>query len=1074
MSRIVFTLSDLDQATAPRHMRQGSLTISQNTRSTKNGPRRKRRGFARTAVSSYKFPVAADATDSSAAATMQELSPGGQLFRDASDNIWARRSDGGQAFFRGEHRRCGVTARNAGFPEHKTIKPMSIAVGTQVWTFTLATSETSSSPTAEPLYGTIWLTIEDAAGTVVRGPIQYPAFTTGMANYAAVYHPGQSKVYIFTVYRDRVVNVFSISAAAGNIGDVIDTQTTYHDDADAKWNCVDAIYDTTLAQVVVAHSSWNEAGAVTVKVRHGKLNTSGNTESSGTNAESYNSGITGAFIAGGVSFLQGQPFTDGKVRYVYWVKQDVATSQDAIQLVQSIVNTTTMAEVQDDVLHTGGSTRYALEHAGVCVGFYKAATDETVVLAELMYPAIADEETTNPTGLGNSFNAQTIRVKFNNTTLASTVQTGTGAPAPGSWLASKPFQDTDGNWYVLTGVDSGTDGWQRAFHVRRADVGYTRLAPHAARIVAQIGWPTASFRGHRWRGQLPASPQFITNAWGWAPTVAAITGGCKVALGQTGETPQSHAVEIVTIDFAASFGQGVLVYDDHVLYPGGVPAVAGPRTPAHDLVPLLFPVQAPRLTAAGSSSALGACLVTSSFRFRDPSGRVTPSTSYPDPASLVFNSTGTRTLRVRNLQHIGHGLAEIVLWASEPGGTSLHIQTVIPNEPSSAETAIDVDPQNFRTDTEQLPASAEGALLPNPVPPCRLVANFAERIVLAATPSPGEFLYSQPFEKGRGPEFNIEGLSQTWTGGDIAAMSPVDLNSLALWRQNRVAVVQGPGPPAAGGAFGTILELKTEKGIGSSATRGVVTIQTPLGAVFQDFASGRLAVVAPGLRVDELPPGIEDSIAAARLVGGGLVESEGAVWFLTSSSGAGGLFVLDLRHPDETKASAWGNWHTLASTAITETVPVVGLVEVSGGPLWLQANGSFRSYKTTGQLFQDTNNAGSQVDVLQDMEMGLIAPAGHHGEVLVSDLQVLGTYLSASSVRLTTTNDAGTAENHDVTISDPFNYSWRPGNLLRVQEFKLRITEQAGSTGEGFVFDSLGVEFETAGKMKRLATTRIV
>jgi hypothetical protein len=1073
MSRVVFTLQDLDQATAPRHLRQGSLTVSQNTRATKTGPRRKRRGFARTVVSSYTFPVAADDTDSSPAATMQELSPGGVMFRDASDNIWARRSDGGQAWFRGEHRRPGVTVRHTAFAEHKTIKPMSIADSSgNVWTFALTAGTVGAVPTTQPSYESITWTIENSDGTVIAAPrTRVDGTGNSIANYVAVYHPVASKMYVFVVYRNTVINIFSLSGSPGNLGAVLD-DTTYLTTATAKWNCVDAIYDTQRNRVVVAASSWNEGAANTIRVHHGVLDTATNAEAASPtpgDAELSDPGTTGVYLCSGVSFLQGQPFTDTKVRYVYWTK--TSTNQDSIAVKQEVLNASTLAEVDKRALISLGATRYTLEHAGVCCGYYDSGTDESMVFAELMYPAIADEETTNPTGDGNSFNALTMRAKLNNTTLALTALTGTSAPGQGAWLASKPFQGADSKWYVLMGVDSGTNGYQRAFHVRRADVGMSRLNPDGARIVAQIFWPTASFRGHRWRGQIPASPETITNAWGWAPTCAAITGGCKIALGQTGETPQSHAIDVVTIDFTASFSRGIQLYDDLILYPGGVPVVAGPRTPAHDFVPLVFPVRPPRVSAAGSSSALGPVLVTTSFRFRDHSGRITRSTSYPDPASLVFNSSGTRTLAVRTCQHIGHGEVEIEIWSTIPGGTTLHLQAVVPNDPSAKEMAVAVDPANFREDTETLPAAAQGALVPTPVPPCRLVAIYGDRVIVSGTPTEGEFLFSQTLEPGFGPLFNIEGLAQTWTGqGPINAMGAVDLNTFGFFRRAQVGAIQGPGPPDTGGVYGPILEINTSKGVSPSATHGGLVFQTPFGIVFQDAASGRLCVLEPGLRVEELPPGAEDTAIFSKLVAGGLVESEGTCWFMNHT---GGISVIDLRHPDQGAASRWGNWHIWTSSALTASASV-GLVDTADGPLWLQADGSWRTYKTSGQLFQDTNAAGSQVDVLISLTTGLMAPDGHHGEVIVSDLQVLGTYLSASSVRVTTTDDAGSSENHDVTLSSPFNHSWRPGNLLRVQEFSLTIAEQAGSTGEGFELDSVGVEFEAAGRMKRLATGRVI
>ena len=626
MARVTYVLSDLDQETAPRHLRQGSLTVSLNTRSTKTGPRRKRRGFARQAISTFSFPIPADDDDSSPSATMQELSPGGAMFRDANDNIWARSSDGTTAYFRGEHRRCGVTAKDSGFQQHKTIKPMSLNVGTEIWHFCLGTTETGSSPTSEPVYDSIFFTREDASGTVISGPTRLADVTgNSITNYVAVYHPANAGVWVFMVYRNTVIHSRRIPTSTGIPPS---SGTVFATTANAKYNTVDAIYNTTEAKVMVVATSWNEAnfgGGDVMFARQSHLNTATGAEANGVTVTSSDN-IAGAYLTGGASWLQGQPFSDGKARYVYWKKNNPV--QDNLELRHVTVTAATNATAADTLILTAVSTRYTLEHAGVCTGYYTAATDVSTVFSQIIFPGTADEETSNPTGVGNSFNQVVARTTFNNATLATSSQDA----CLGSWLASKPFQGADSKWYVLTGVDSGVDGYQRAFHVRRADIGFTRVSPDICRIVGQIFWPDASPSAHRWRGNLGASPPTITNSWGWAPTQAAITSGAKFALGRTGETPQTHAIHIVTVDFGAAFSPGVQVYDDLIVYPGSVPVVAGPRSPAHDLTPLIFPIRPPRLTAAGSSSALGAVLVTVSFRIRDPSGRITRSTSSRTPS----------------------------------------------------------------------------------------------------------------------------------------------------------------------------------------------------------------------------------------------------------------------------------------------------------------------------------------------------------------------------------------------------------------------------------------------------------
>lgn len=1070
MAREVFQLTDLDQSTAPRWLKPGSLTGSQNTRTTKKGSRRKRRGFARTAVSTYSFPITADDTDYSPSATMQELSPGGVMFRDADDNIWARDSAGTTAYFRGHHKRCGVSVRDLGFPVHKSIKPMSLAVGTQTWHFVLSTTQTGATPGSEPTYDCWYVTVEDADGNVVRGPTKYTDGNTGVSvmNYTAVYDPSTSAVYVFSVYRTTVIRCFSILTSTGAVGK---TQGAYITTAGAKWNCIDAVYNSSRSEIHTVQSSWNEADATVVRVRHSTVNTGTTpvTEGVGVNEVASAMRIDGAFLCGGVSFLQGQPFTDNKLRYTYWIKSNPNIDNVLVQYVR--VTASTLAVADTRIIFTTQSTKYLLEHAGVTSGFYSSSDDTSMIFAHLQRYEVANEEVSSPTSLANAFNMTTSRIKFDNT--ANTIL-ATQEDTIAGWLASKPFQGADSKWYVLTGVDSGSDGNQRAFHVRRADIGTSRSNPDSCRIVAQVFWPDASFQAHRWRGQMQASlPMNINNSWGWAPGQAAITNGARLTLGRTGETPQAHQIYSVTVDFGAAFSRGVVLYDDMTLYPGGVPTVAGPRSPAHDLVPLIFPLQAPRLTAAGAGGALSACQVTARFRFRDPSGRIYRSAAYPTPSSLSFLASGTRTLAVRALQHIGLGEAEIELWASKPGEATIHLQSIIPNDPTVREISINVDPANWRNDTESLPEDADGYLVANPPPPCRSVEVFGERAIVSGTPTEGEFLYSQPIETGYGPEFNLVALSQIWSApGAINEIRAVDVDTMALFREQRIACIRGLGPDGRGGAYSQIFELNTGKGVRASSTRGGIAFRTPLGAVFQDAQSGRLCVVN-GQQAIELPPGVEESLQAVKLVAGGVIESEGTIWFLTSSGGVtGGLFVLDLRDPEDSRGSRFGNWHFWTSTAVSESV-AVGVVEKDGGPLWLQANGSWRTYRTSGNTFQDVTAASANADVLMSMTTSQLAFDGKHGECCIKRIKLLGTHLGVSTARVTVTNDAGVSEQHSVATSSPIDYVVHPGHCLRVQEFTLIVEETASST-EGFSIEAIAVEFNPRGHNKVLPATKFI
>lgn len=1037
-----FAGSGQDQSKGTRHLPLGAFATLQNTRQLKTGQLRKRRAFHRQTVS-----LSNQTTESVTNGTVFDGLgyAGGGLFRDNVDNFWALTSDRTSAYWRGRLPRLHPTLRAVGHTDNKTHKALAVLVGTDVWAFSLGDSGVNFS--LDQQYRRIHMSVYDAASGVRRaGPVGFAGFIQA-TNYCAVYD-GSRYIWLFTVNAGRFVTSVKIDSLSPTTAP---TYAAYYDGgADFVANCVDAVKIGSAIYVVV--TSYNSGAAKGLKTRHSILDQGTGAETAGAvESASYvpaNQAIT-CQINNGPSFLEAQPGAGhGFGYYAFWTIGST-DSKAALKLIK--FNLTTLAVSSTTVIGTEfNAAVLGTAHAGLVSGFYDSADGHCVTFSYVY-------RNLDPT--------YQIGITRHEVTPGGATNT-TDVIAYGAALASKPFRDTtSGKWYLLTQFDDTEDkNLQRAWHVRQAD----RTGPLVRNIVSQVGWGRGSAAHHMWQTDTTGwTTSLLTQSTPFCPAVGLLSGKFYAGI-ELGDSAYKTAPQLLILDTAPAYSPPANIGGNLLVYPGGVPQIVGPADMCRDLAILMGPTVAPTQGSAGTGTDLDPVLVTYCYRMTTADGRITRSPFYPEPASLVYKDGGTPTLVLQPLWHIGRdgAGAEVEVWATVPGGVNLHLQFIFPNVPDATTLTLAIDPEAWTELGEPQPVS----LVATPPPPCRVVAPFKDRLFISGTDTDGELWYSQPFEEGLGVELNSEGLRQVLRGSAVNAAAPIDWNSFALFRRNGITIIQGNGPGGDGGAYETV-DVHTAQGVEKSATTGQVVVPTSRGIFFQGAGDGRVQLLTAGLQVVEGGQPVDTVALGALLTAGLEVVSDGATWLQFSD---GTTVAIDQRNPTQVAPMGeLGAYHVWTSTALTAASAYsVGLVDAGGTPIWLSAAGHIRRPKVSGDSNQWQDDGSSAADVLTKWRTGKVAPAGSQVEVLVSEVELLGTHVGASSCRLTVINDDDTSETHDVTSSSPVNYSARPGNCLRTQEVEVQFEELTSST-EGPVFDGFSVEFRPQGT-KRLATGRVI
>jgi len=975
-----------------------------------------------------------DGTDSTFAAltgsSYTELSPwaGGLMVRDDTDRVWLLDRDSETIYSRDDLRRVFPQLYGAGHVRAKQVKPWVVLVGTDLWVFSLNSATPSLVPSTYDATAYELTVIDGVDFTVKFTSIVTAAITGNIFNQAAVYD-GSNYVWFLYVIGDASIRCDRWDV--NNVGGA-PTRTTYRTVATATFQCIDA---TRLPHGEIAVVATSVSGH-TLKADHSYLDTStGAAKSSPAGVTTTATAITpSAICCGGISIFENQADSATSWRYAYWMSDPGdATKVDLLmKTVDGAALTVSSTATLESRFPTGSND-------STVVGWTCGARNDSDG-AIYWWGALKDDASVSTTGYPYN---QTI----NNGTVGVAGVTSYG----NAWLASKPFQRAAGDWYVLTGYDDGEDTRaQRCLHVRKNG---------STAVFAQIGYGEMGPAYFLAESDTTLYPIVMRQAPFVTPVVQ-VSGG-KHAAGalSAGDTAASGQARVLALDWSATYSRGAVIPGNALVYPGGVPQVAGPRDDLHDLSPLLGPNLA-TTAALGAGAALGTFYTAYLYRFMDASGRVYRSPPSP-VASHAFLDGGTRSLTVRNLAHIGRGTASIEIYASTATDTTPRLQHVVPNDPGSRTQTINVNPAQWSGQTEALYTTASNALENFPPPPCRNVATWRDRVYLSGTGVDGEVWYSQEAEDGVGVRLNPV-LRANWGNGDgaIYGMAPVDWNYLAVFRSAGVAVISGPGADGSGSGGYAVQALTTRNG----TTRPLSLVSGPAGAYFQNAGDGLIYLVTPGLQVVDVSRGAAANLASATVVAASHIVTASQLWFFCSD---GTILVLDYRYPTSDQPA--GQWYRWTSAGLDSYC--VGCVEESDGSItWLQANKAMRRIQSA---FTDTDSAAAEQAILMRLKTGKLAVAGAQGEVCIERIKLLGQHVGASTLRASVTPDSGSAETHDVTTSSPVDYIVHPGNCLRIQEIELTVEETA-STTEGFVLDTVAIEFNPRGHNKRLPASKFV
>ena len=958
-----------------------------------------------------------------------ELSPwaGGLMFRDDNDRAWLLDRDEETAYSRDELRRVFPQLHGAGHIKAKQCKPWAVLVGTDIWLFSLHTRTPSLVPGVFDA-DAYELTILDGLDLTVKfTSIQKTA--NPILNYAVVYDGSE---FVWFLYVSGGTTVTAHRHSVGAVGTT--STTTYETTGGAAWQCIDAARLSS-GQIAVVYTS---VSGHTITVRHSYLDVAtGQADTAPAAAGATVTAITpSAICGGGISILENQTDSATQWRYMNW--QSDPGDATKVDLVMRTINATTLAITSTAVIETRTPTGTNDSSVlGQVCGYFDDTDSKVYYWAHLK-----DDTTVSTTGY--AFNQ---RITNNDTTGLLTATTVLGA-----WLASKPFKREDGDWYVLTGYDDGEDvALQRSLHVRRngttnviAQIGYTEMGPAYFApdmdTVNSIPQVAINYRN------LP----FVT-------PVVQVPGGRLIAgVTVSGETRASTQVRVMSLDFNATYSRGAVIPGDALVYPGGVPQVAGPKDDLHDLSPLHGP-NLPTTAALGAGAALGTFTTTYLYRFTDASGRVYRSSPAPF-GTHAFLDGGARSLTVRNLLHIGRGTAFIEIYASTATDPTPRIQHIIPNDPTDLTETVAVNPATWSGTTEAVYTSG-GGLINFPPPACRCVEAWRDRVFLSGTGIDGEVWYSHEAAEGVGVRLNPV-LRANWGNADgpIYGMGAVDWNYLSLLRRNGAAVLSGAGADGSGSGNYVVQALNTRCG----TTRPFSVVSGPAGAYFQNAADDLVYVVTPGLQVLDVSSGSATHLDGATITAAAYMVTHSQLWFFLAD---GAILVLDYKFAAKDQPA--GQWYRWASDGLDSHC--VGAVEESDGSItWLQANKALRRIQAP---FTDTDASENEDPILMKLTTGKMPLAGVQGETCVERIKILGQHVGASDLRVTVTPDSGTPEDEEITTSSPVDYVMHPGTCLRVQEVEVSVEETA-STTEGFVLDSISIDHNPRGHQKRLASSK--
>lgn len=609
----------------------------------------------------------------------------------------------------------------------------------------------------------------------------------------------------------------------------------------------------------------------------------------------------------------------------------------------------------------------------------------------------------------------------------------------GEWAASHPFT-VGSTVYIVTGHDDFDDA-QRSYLVRNAS---TKL------IVGRALYG----RGGVALQQVPtggAAIQFHT-----AATVSGNT--VYLALQQTNflnivsNVPGSSG-RLATLNFNETHGPlRSFVNGRQVLLPGGW----GGRLSARDsslteVVPMISPSTPVATNGAGALPA-GTYGFIAVYEQVDAAGNVY--TSGPSPqVSTTLGGAGSITVTVRTLRQINNSQpAKIKIYMTAAGGATHFLRDILTNDPT-VNTLTTATIASVPAAGAETLYTDEGELANDAVPPFRFAFEWRDRSWLTGTDVEGETWFSKEYIAGDGPEFSpflkvtaYGGKGRSYGGGAISH------DYAALFKENGVFAVTGPGPDDTGGGGGfTVLRLNWDGG----TTNPSSIVSYANGCIFQGLDQ-QIYCVKPDLTVTDFGHPAQDLVAGATVVAAAHNPEERTVK-IRLSTGKG--IVLDYGSASE--AAPDGLWYADESSAWG--VAVASCIH-SNLEHMLEADGDVWK-EVASQFFDGTSTAILPRCTLQPL---LFADMG--GEVRISRVQFIGEFKSAHDFRAILTVDGGTPVNYDKTTvaAGPERFDIRPGGCGRTTELVVGVQQTGTGTGEGFWLDGLLLEVQPRARGRRV------
>jgi hypothetical protein len=1027
------------QEAGSKHLRQGDLNEAINVRQTaKAGVYGKRRGVSRTVQTfvngSLRGIVAGTVTGQD----------GALLMRDSGGQLWERISGSNQWTLSGRARQAWVESSSVLPRNYTAPKPFSCLVGTNLWVFALASTNAYD------------LTIVDTVGgTTVQQRVSVAA--TAIIHGTAVYDG--TNVWVFWTDNASNGRVYSHKFVVAT-PTVAPTAATYYqapaapvDVAAVKFQMVEALYLTSPALVFVcAVGGVVSGGTYKRAAMHSILDpATGLAVVAGDRAAALSvayTGASGSYAMGGLSIHVGQ---DGSAATWYYVIQGVTdTDYTTLKLVQVEVSAAVFATFTRRTIDTitpvpASPSLYGT--AALCSGAYQAI-------------------------MATCYGASTIHFGTAQPTYQSRLFHVSGATVTGSlisnedslWVASG-FAYVNSKWLLLMGFDdfgiaqtlfgSESLSYQRTLFVVSVTVGASATASPIA-----IEGKHASGNGpalwHRNAAGITYGGTFNPLV---AKTPAAHVVGNKMFTVAAVKSPVTGFVDVaaVSVDAAKVYGQDAMMGDSRGITPGGIPMVWGGGEVAHEIAPLIAP---PWHVASGGGVAMfNICAFV--YAIRSPDGKVWRSA--PLVSTVAINSAASLGVPVPYLKNTTASICvEFYL-----GTTSPKLQAVVETSASTGPSAVSYTCPATTAgliDGEVLYTFGNALSQAWPVS-AQAVGVWKNRVFLANEKS---LWFSKEVEEGIGPIFN-EVQVALWSESEsgITAMAPIDSNYFAVFSQNGIGVLSGPGPDGVGNGNYVFQTLAARE----SVAEGSPAAQGPSGCYFKDRSTGRLHCVQPSLAVAECAGGAYDYTEYVITSIAWHAAEKQLVFFAAASRAA---IVLDYNHPDE--AAPFGKvylWAFDASLgAYGSAVDVTGLLFVdSAGSIYRPANAKWTDTTPTGDVSYQMKTTTAELQF-----------ADIQGGFNVEALQVLLTMRGASGVTIEVFPGYAATAAHTAALDlpapavsgAPESIATRPADCYRQQSIRVSLTEKAGVTTQSYEFEGLGVEYTAQGRLRRPGETRII